>query len=130
MKVGIISFAHIHAFSYARALQRLEDVELAGSADPDRVRGEAAARPLCAPRFSDIAGLLESDIDAVIVTSENVNHCEHVLAAAKAGKHVLCEKPLATTLKDAQEMIESCKKNGVGLMTAFPVRFNPSIARA
>ncbi|MFO7290264.1 MAG: Gfo/Idh/MocA family oxidoreductase [Bacillota bacterium] len=130
MKVGIISVAHMHAYSYARALKQLEGVELAGIADPDQERGGAAARRFGVQFFPDIDGLLDSDIDAVIVTSENVKHREHVLAAARAGKHVLCEKPLATILQDAREMIEACKKNGVELMTAFPVRFNPSIARA
>src|SRR5699024_832166 len=67
------------------------------------------------------------DIDAVIVCSENVHHKTMTIAAAEAGKHVLCEKPLATTMEDGQAMIDACKQHGVKLQIAFPVRFNASI---
>src|SRR5205085_9251107 len=47
----------------------------------------------------------------------------------QAGRHVLCEKPLATTLEDGQEMISACREAGVQLMTAFPCRFSPAMVR-
>jgi UDP-N-acetylglucosamine 3-dehydrogenase len=130
VKIGIISFAHMHAYSYANAVKKLDGVELIGIADENEERGKAAAEQFGTHYYSNYADLLKEEIDAVIVTSENVNHREHVMAAAKAKKHVLCEKPIATTVEDAQAMIDCCRENGVILQTAFPVRFNTSVMRA
>lgn len=130
MKLGIISVAHMHAYSYAQAIRQMEGVELAGVADEDEVRGKAAADKWGVPFFHNYRDLLATDIDAVIVTSENAKHHEHTAAAAQAKKHVLCEKPLATTVEAAQEMIDCCREQGVILQTAFPVRFHPAVVRA
>lgn len=130
MKIGIISVAHMHAYSYAQAIQQMNGVELAGVADENEARGKAAADKWGVPYYSDYRDLLATDIDAVVVTSENARHHEHAVAAAKAKKHVLCEKPLSTTVEAAQEMIEVCNEHGVILQTAFPVRFHPAVVRA
>jgi len=129
MKIGIISFAHIHAESYGRALKRIEDVEFVGVMDEDEERGRKYSLFFGTRHFSNINDFLMQDLDAVIVTSENVQHKEHVIAAALAGKHVLCEKPIAVNKIDAQEMIDICREKNVLLQTAFPVRFNTSIIR-
>jgi UDP-N-acetylglucosamine 3-dehydrogenase len=130
MKVGIISFAHPHAYGYADALSRIEGVQLVGIADEDETRGVSAAARYNTKYFGGYEELLHQELDAVIITSENIKHREHVVAAATAGKHILCEKPIATKVEDAKEMIEVCKQNQVILQTAFPVRFNSAIVRA
>ncbi|MEJ8548309.1 Gfo/Idh/MocA family protein [Brevibacillus borstelensis] len=130
MKLGIISVAHMHAYSYADAIRKIEGVQLAGVADEDVARGKAAAEKWGVPFYQDCRELLASDVDAVIITSENAKHHEHAVAAANAGKHILCEKPLATTEAAAREMIEICREQGVILQTAFPVRFHPAVVRA
>ncbi|MEH7307884.1 Gfo/Idh/MocA family protein [Neobacillus drentensis] len=130
MKVGIISFAHLHAHGYADALSKINGVQLVGIADEDESRGADAAAKYHTKYFSRYEELLQQDMDAVIITSENSKHHEHVVAAARAGKHILCEKPLATRAEDAKEMIEVCEQNRVILQTAFPVRFNSAIIRA
>jgi len=130
IKVGIISLAHGHGFSYANALNEIENASLVGIADESRERGQKAAERFQTKYFQAYEELLQQDIDAVVITSENAKHHKHVLAAAQAKKHILCEKPLSTSVEDAWEMIEACKKNNVKLQTAFPVRYNPSIARA
>ena len=66
---------------------------------------------------------LQADIDAVYVATPANVHCEQVLACAKAGKHVLCEKPLGMIVAEAERMIETCGKAGVKLGTAFMMRF-------
>src|SRR5437773_2007647 len=109
IKIGIVSFAHIHAVSYAEALKRIEGVKLVGIMDEDRVRGTQYSEEFDTKFFSNINDLLMQDLDAVIVTSENVHHKEHVIASALAGKHVMCEKPISVSIKDAQEMIAICK---------------------
>ncbi len=70
------------------------------------------------------ADLLADDIDAVYIATPANLHYGHVLAAAKAGKHVLCEKPLGLTVAEAEEMISACKQAGVHLGTAFMMRFH------
>lgn len=130
MKVGIISFAHSHAFGYAEALSKIKGAELVGIADENEKRGQEAAERFHTKYFSKYEDLLYQDIESVIITSENNRHLEHVLSAARAGKHILCEKPLTTKVKDAKEMIKVCKENKVTLQTAFPVRFNTAIIQA
>lgn len=130
MKVGIISFAHSHAYSYASAIQNQENVELVGIFDEDTSRGKTAAEQFHTTFYRSYSSLLETDIDAVIITSENVKHVEHVKAAANAKKHILCEKPIATNVKDAKEMIDCCNENDVIFQIAFPVRFSTPVKRA
>ncbi|GIN85059.1 dehydrogenase [Heyndrickxia sporothermodurans] len=130
MKIGIISFAHMHAHSYASALNEIEGVTLVGIADDNEARGREAAEKYNTSYYFNINDLLEEKLDAVIITSENINHHQHVIAAAKAGKHILCEKPLGINLEEMEEMVDTCQKYGVKLQTAFPVRFNTSIQQA
>ncbi|MFC4386650.1 Gfo/Idh/MocA family protein [Gracilibacillus marinus] len=127
MKIGIISFAHMHALSYARALQKNSECELTCIWDNNTERGEEMATTFQTTYYDNLEEMLRTDIDAVIVCSENVYHKEHVLLAAKAKKHILCEKPIATEIRDAEEMIAACEENNVLLQVAFPVRFAPPI---
>ncbi|CAA9553715.1 MAG: NADH-dependent dyhydrogenase [uncultured Thermomicrobiales bacterium] len=125
VRIGMISFAHLHAEGYAGCVNSIPHAELVAITDDDPERGRSAAAQFGATFEPDLATLLaRDDIDAVIICSENVHHKRLTLAAAEAGKHVLCEKPLATTVEDAQAMIDVCARHGVKLQTAFPVRFN------
>lgn len=69
--------------------------------------------------------LKDSRVDAVFVASPNALHAGHTLQAARAGKHVLTEKPLATTVEDALAMVGECKAKGVKFGTGFELRHNP-----
>ena len=69
--------------------------------------------------------LKDSRVDAVFVASPNALHAEHTLKAARAGKHVLTEKPMATNVKDALVMVRGGRTAGVKLGTGFELRFNP-----
>src|SRR5690606_6875445 len=66
------------------------------------------------------------DIDAIYVITPNALHREHTIGAAKAGKHVICEKPLAIDAKEAQEMIDVCKENNVKLLVGYRMHFEPN----
>jgi predicted dehydrogenase len=70
------------------------------------------------------------DIDAVYVALPNSMHAEYTIRAAKAGKHVLCEKPMATTVKDAEAMIAACKKANRKLLIAYRCQYEPTNLRA
>ena len=129
-KIGILSLAHMHAASYAAALQAHPGADLVGIADGDAERGRAQAEALGTAYFDSDAALLELGLDGVIVTSENVHHRRLVEKAAAAGvKAILCEKPLATTREEAQAMIDVCRAAGVKLATAFPCRYSPAYQR-
>lgn len=131
LKVAIASFAHVHASGYVKSLAAYPDVVLLAS-DPD-----GAAAPDAGPRGAELAASLGVDYvddydalfawgpDALIVTSENVHHRALVERAAAEGVHVLCEKPIATELADADAMIRASEKAGTILMIAYPVRFAP-----
>ena len=127
MKIGIFSFAHMHAESYVRCVAGLPDVELLGIADDDAARGAEFAGRHGTRFYPSYAALLADRPDGVMICAENARHRALTELAAAAGAHVLCEKPLATTIADGQAMLDACQRAGVILMTAFPVRFNAPI---
>ncbi|GIP34792.1 Gfo/Idh/MocA family protein [Paenibacillus sp. J2TS4] len=130
LKVGMISFAHGHANSYFQALMNIPGVVVAGIADEVKSRVEALTERHSIAYYEDYRKLLETDIDAVVICSENVHHAQLTIDSAKAGKHVLCEKPLGISVEEMKEMIRVCKDNGVQLMTAFPCRYITAVTEA
>jgi predicted dehydrogenase len=127
-----LSFAHIHAWSYAKVLKELPDAELAAIYDdsPERLRsaGETyGVRKL----YNNVEKLFQAEeIEAVIITSENAKHHALALAAAEAGKHIIVEKPIANNLRDADEMVLKAERKGVKLQTAFVMRYHDSAIKA
>lgn len=122
LKVAILGLAHVHTEGYISILKTLPGVELLGCAERD---GIASSRTFEGVKmFSGVTALLEQRPDAVIICSETVFHRELVERAARAGAHILCEKPIATTLEDARIMQDACHTAGVNFMTAFPMRFD------
>lgn len=124
MKIGIMSFAHHHAEAYIQNMPLIPGVEIMGLADDDRERGERMARQFNARRFESYEALLAAKPDGVVICSENNKHRLLAELAAAAGAHVLCEKPIGTTLADAKAIVEACDRAKVKLMTAFPMRFS------
>jgi predicted dehydrogenase len=124
VKLGIVSFAHLHAEAYIHNIRALPGVEFIGFCDDDPARGQHFAQQFDARLLPGYEALLAEQPDGVIICSENNGHRPLTELAAQAGVHVLSEKPLATTLPDAQAMIDACHTAGVILMTAFPMRFS------
>src|SRR3712207_4618997 len=129
VKVGVVSFAHIHAPPYASVLSSLDAADFVGIADDDASRGPEAAGRFGVRFFEDAQGLFEA-VDAVVVCSENSNHARDAVAALESGVHVLCEKPISTTVEDAWAMIQTSADTGRQLRTAFPVRYLPAVGQA
>jgi predicted dehydrogenase len=129
IRIGMLSFAHQHAYGYASCLGQIRCVELVGIWDDDATRGEGAAARFATGFFADVDALLEKKLDGVIICAENARHRTLTELAAPRTQHILCEKPLATTLSDAQAMIDTCAARGAKLQTAFPVRFSPPVQR-
>jgi predicted dehydrogenase len=128
LRWGILSTADIGLTKVIPGIQRAARCEVVAIASRDAARAEAAARQLAIPRAhtSYEALLADPDVDAVYIPLPNHLHAEWTIAAARAGKHVLCEKPLAMTAPDAERMIAACHEAGVGLMEAFMYRLHPS----
>ncbi|WP_340395378.1 Gfo/Idh/MocA family oxidoreductase [Paenibacillus sp. FSL E2-0177] len=131
LNIGMISFAHAHAFDYLENLLRFSEVIVGGIADEVPARTRALAEKHSIPYYANYKELLaDPKIDAVIICSENVFHAKLTIDSARAGKHVLCEKPLGLSVEEMQQMISVCAEEKVQLMTAFPCRFLTSVVRA
>jgi predicted dehydrogenase len=125
--LGVISFAHGHANLYCRRLAEYDDVRLVAAWDDNPERGRAAAEPYgmrYSPHLEDL--LNDPEIEGVIVTCETNRHAEMVVAAARAGKHILCQKPMALTLEDCDRMAAAADAADVVFMMAFQMRHDPS----
>ena len=127
MRLGILAFAHLHAEGYQASLRTLPGVELVGFSHEDAEEGRRFAAEYGLRWYPSHQELLAEWLDGVVVCSENARHRELVEMAAEAKCHVLCEKPIEASLEDAQAMREACERNGVHFMTAFPMRFAPSV---
>lgn len=79
--------------------------------------------------FNDYQKFLNSNIDAIYISSKNSDHYQQVIDAANAGKHILCEKPLSITSKQAKEMVKVCEKNNVVLTINYLNRHHPIIKK-
>ncbi len=124
IRIGVVSFAHYHANFWSDAFVRDPRAELTGIWDADTNRGTAAAGRYGTTFFDDLGALLDR-VDAVAICSETAKHRELIEAAAARGKHVLCEKPIATTLADADAIADAVKTAGIVFMQSFPKRFDP-----
>lgn len=107
-------------------------VKIVGVADSNPASAEAAAKELeCGFWTADYHDLLaREDVDIVDICVPNVLHEEIIMAAAAAGKHIFCEKPLALNVEQGQRIVEAVEKAGVKSQLNFNFRFYPAITRA
>ena len=130
VRVGVIGVGLMGSL-FANLASQLPDSELAGVADIDERRAVGLGKALGVPAFADYGDLLAiSELDAVVVTTPDALHLEPALAASALGKHLLIEKPLATTPEDGLRIVESCRDAGVTLMVAHVLRFDRSYGEA
>ncbi|HZD24191.1 MAG TPA: Gfo/Idh/MocA family oxidoreductase [Acidimicrobiia bacterium] len=124
---GVLSTANIAMTKVIPGMQRSKFSQVAGIASRSSDKARRAADTLGIPRwYGSYADLLaDDDIEAVYIPLPNHMHHEWTLAAAQAGKHVLCEKPISLTARDARDMITACERSGVKLMEAFMYRQHP-----
>jgi xylose dehydrogenase (NAD/NADP) len=131
LRWGVLGCARIAERSLIPALREADNAFLAGIAARDPARAEDWARRFGIGRaYPGYAELVEDPgIDAVYIPLANHLHAEWTIRAARAGKHVLCEKPLARTAAEAAEMFDAAEEAGVLLLEAFMYRFHPQIDR-
>jgi predicted dehydrogenase len=127
VKWGVLSTANIGMEKVIPAMQASELSPVAAIASRSADRAQEAAESLAIPMaYGSYEELLDDDdIEAVYIPLPNHLHAEWTIKAAEAGKHVLCEKPLAMTSARALEMIDACDAAGVKLMEAFMYRHHP-----
>ncbi len=125
LSIGLISYAHLHAPRYAAAIAGHPQARLAAivgwGVNAEVARAEAARYGV--PYCDDPDELLSLGVEAVYIGTPPVAHRSLVEWAAAHGLHVLCDKPLATTLADADAMIAACRQAGVRLMVPFNPRY-------
>jgi predicted dehydrogenase len=130
MRWGILGPGRIsRSFLTGLAGSATEQAVAVGSRQLDRA--EAAAQHFEVPRaYGSYEQLLADDgVEAVYVGTPNAVHAHWAIAAAEAGKHVLCEKPLGVSRAEAESMFEAAREHGVRLMEAFMYRFHPRTLR-
>lgn len=129
--VGIIGSGFI-AEIHVEAFRQCKGCEVRAVASPNGDRAEQFAAKFGIPLwFKDFHDMVQrEEIDVVSLCLPNVLHCEATLAAAEAGKHVICEKPMCMTLDEADQMIRACHEAGVKLMYAEELCFAPKYVRA
>ncbi|WP_407179464.1 Gfo/Idh/MocA family protein [Bradyrhizobium sp. STM 3562] len=109
----------------------IEGAKLVAVCDPVRARADGIAAKFGVPASYDIEEFLaRKDIDVVSVLTPSGLHPVHVIACARAGKHVVVEKPMALRLQDADEMIRACDVAGVKLFVVKQNRFNVPVVKA
>jgi predicted dehydrogenase len=131
LRWGIVSSAKIAREKVIPGLQRADNCEVVAIGSRDRQAADDVAErwgiPSAYGAYEDV--LADPRVDAVYVPVPNHLHARWTIAAAEAGKHVLCEKPLALTADEAQTMVEVCERTGVAFMEAFMYRLHPSWER-
>jgi predicted dehydrogenase len=110
--------------SALRASQH-EQVVAIGSRDAERAAAVAGEFGVARSYGSYAGPLADAEVEAIYVGLPNSLHAEWAIAAARAGKHVLCEKPLGVSSAEAEAMFEAARAHGVWLMEAFMYRFHP-----
>jgi predicted dehydrogenase len=131
LRLGVLGAARIAPQALLKPARRVAEATVIAVAARDRTRAEKFARKHGIPRVhGTYDGLLaDPEIDAVYNPLPNGLHCEWTLRALKAGKHVLCEKPIAANAVEAEQMAEAAQQADRVLVEAFHWRYHPMAAR-
>lgn len=131
LRIGVLGCARIARKSVIPAIQSVADARLhAVASRRANVAAEWAAEFSAARSYTEYDALLaDPDVDAVYIPATGEQHAPLTIAAARAGKHVLCEKPLAGSVAEAEAMVRACDDADVRLHEAFMWRHHPRTAR-
>ena len=129
---GVVGLGWVATDFVAPGIVKSPDSQLVAclGSTPEKTRAFAEKFDV-ANAHDDLAGLVnDPDVDAIYIALPNAMHHDAVLAAARAGKHVLCEKPFAIRIDHAREMAAACRKAGVVLRIAHQIRLDAAVTRA
>ncbi|WP_166242294.1 Gfo/Idh/MocA family protein [Paenibacillus turpanensis] len=131
LKVAVIGCGSIAKHRHIPEYAAREDVQLVAFVDPVKERAEQFAQQYGGRAYASYEEMLAAEkVDAVSVCTPNQTHAPASIAAAKAGAHVLVEKPMAASVEEAQAMIEAAEENKVKLMVGHNQRFMPPHVKA
>jgi UDP-N-acetylglucosamine 3-dehydrogenase len=131
IRIGVIGGGSIARKRHLPELADNPNVKIEAICDVSKERAEELARQYGAKPFTDYRKLIElKSLDAVIVCATNTTHAVMTIDALRAGKHVLCEKPMAVNLQDARSMISASEESGKYLMIAHNQRLSPAHIKA
>ena len=131
LKIGIIGAGSIVRHRHLPETQLNPHAEVGAVCDIVEARAKELAAEYGCKAYTDYQDLVQDpDLDAVIVAATNTTHAEMTIAALKAGKDVMCEKPMATTLEDARAMVQTARETGRKLMIAHNQRLEPANVKA
>jgi len=125
LRFGILGAARIAPMALIQPARRVAEAEVLAVAARDATRARSFARKHGIPRIHDSydALLADPEIDAIYNPLPNGLHCEWTIKALRAGKHVLCEKPIASNTDEAQQMADAARETG----RAAPLRSRPRL---
>lgn len=125
LKFGVIGCSKIAEISVVPAIMKSNYSELKIVGSRSKQKAESFAKKFSCPNFGSYQDVLDSNVDVVYVSLPVGLHEEWSIKAAKAGKHVLCEKSSTTSYMSACRMVNTCKENNVRIMEGFMFRFHP-----
>ena len=129
LRVGLAGLGSVSR-TILGSVDTIEDVKLTAVADIRQEPLDAAREKYGVETFDSVEAMCESpNVDAVWVCTPNLFHSEHTIIAAEHGKHVICEKPMAVTLEQAQAMVDIVEQNGVRYVQGHSKIFDPPIRR-
>jgi len=131
VKVGIIGAGSIARYRHLPETTMNPHAEVGAICDLVEARAHEIGQEYHCKAYTNYRAMLQDpELDAIIVAATNTTHAEMTIAALEAGKHVLCEKPMATTLEDGQKMIDAAERSGKKLMIAHNQRLEPAHQKA
>ena len=128
LKIGVVGVGHLGS-QHARVLAEIEESELVGVYDIDRERAKAVGERYGVAAFSSLEELL-GETEAVSCAVPTESHYEVAREVLRAGRHLFLEKPMARTVKEAEELLDLAVKGGLKFQIGHIERFNPAVLRA
>lgn len=128
MRIGVIGCGAFGQ-NHVRNLSEMSGIELVGVADIDKNRLHLAKEKFGAPGYQDYKELLTRDLDAVTIAVPTTLHKKVACDALKKGIDVLVEKPIASTVEEAETIIQTAEKEGLNLMVGHVTRFEPTVMK-
>jgi xylose dehydrogenase (NAD/NADP) len=126
LRLGILGAGRIAQKAIAPAALKARNVALVAAASRELSRAQSLGARRAYNSYDAL--LNDSDVDAVFITTHNGLHCELAIAAMQRGKHVLCEKPLAPSVKECEQIVARSNQSQLRVMEAFMYRYHPQIA--
>lgn len=125
LKFGVIGCSKVLQKYFIPAINSTKVAEIKFVGSSSNKKSRELARKINCNKYGKYEEVLESDVDAVYISLPNSLHEKWTIKAAKAGKHVLCEKSATTSYNSAKKMVNECKKNKVKILESFAFRFHP-----